>query len=315
MLVTPSVLTVESTSYSLLGCKDGRMTLSHLDLPDGRVLDVRVTGPEHGLPLLFHHGTPGAGTSVRSFERIAHENGLRWVTISRPGYGDSTRQPGRRVIDVVADSAKVLEHIDADHCVVAGWSGGGPHALACAARLIGCQAALILASVAPYDVEDLDWMAGMGQDNIDEFSKAIEGDTSLRTFLDEQREQLKDLTPEGIATSLGSILPEVDRVALTDEIGEDMAAGFHEGLRTGVDGWLDDDLAFINPWSFSVSEISIPTAICQGGVDLMVPFAHGEWLANAVPKALVHRDEAEGHLSMVLGCFESVLSELLTLIP
>jgi pimeloyl-ACP methyl ester carboxylesterase len=291
------------------------VTLTHLELTDGRVLDVRVTGPEHGVPLLFHHGTPGAGTSVRSFELIAHQYELRWVTITRPGYGDSTRQPGRQVIDIVADSAQVMEHIGAERCVVGGWSGGGPHALACAARLKGCQAALILASVAPYDVEDLDWIAGMGQDNIDEYAKALEGEASLRTYLDEQREQLKDVTAEGIATSLGSILPEVDRVALTDEIGEDMAAGFHEGLRMGVNGWLDDDLAFINPWGFSVSEISIPTAICQGGVDLMVPATHGQWLASAVPNASVHLDEAEGHLSMVLGFFEPVLNELLALIP
>jgi pimeloyl-ACP methyl ester carboxylesterase len=189
--------------------------------------------------------------------------------------------------------------------------GGGPHALACAARLEGCLAGLILASPAPYDSAGLDFMAGMGQDNIDEFGKALEGEGPLRIYLDEQRQVLKDITAEGIVTSLSSILSGVDRVALTDEFGEDIAVSFHEALRHGVDGWLDDDLAFVKPWGFSLSEISIPTAICQGGVDLMVPASHGAWLADHVPNTSVHLDAAEGHLSMVLGFFEPVLDDLM----
>ncbi|HEY6294405.1 MAG TPA: alpha/beta hydrolase, partial [Streptosporangiaceae bacterium] len=71
--------------------------LDQVQLPDGRRLDVRVSGPAGGLPLVFHHGTPGAVTPMRELERAAHARGLRLVTTSRPGYGGSTRQPGRTV--------------------------------------------------------------------------------------------------------------------------------------------------------------------------------------------------------------------------
>src|SRR5438128_9476103 len=114
-------------------CQAGEpMTTDHVELPDGRLLDCSVSGPADGLPLVFHHGTPGAGKRFRFLERAAHERGLRLLTTSRPGYGDSTRRPGREVADVVADTAAALDAIGAESCVVAGWSGGGPHALACA---------------------------------------------------------------------------------------------------------------------------------------------------------------------------------------
>ena len=101
------------------------MTLiDHVLLPDGRRLDMRVSGPPDGVPLVFHNGTPGAATPFRVIERAAHERGMRLVTSSRPGYGDSTRRPGRRVVDVVEDTVSLLEAIGADRCVVAGWSGG-----------------------------------------------------------------------------------------------------------------------------------------------------------------------------------------------
>ena len=108
-------------------CHDGGMTaVDHIRLPDGRRLDLRVSGPAGGFPLVFHHGTPCAAVPIRALERAVHERGLRLVTASRPGYGDSTPQPGRSVVDVTADTAAVLAAIGADRCLIAGWSGGGP---------------------------------------------------------------------------------------------------------------------------------------------------------------------------------------------
>ncbi len=294
--------------------QDGEMgqSVDHIELADERRLDLRLSGPVEGVPLVFHHGTPGAATPIRALERAAHERGLRVVTTSRPGYGDSTRQPGRRVVDVVSDTAAVLAAIGATRCVVAGWSGGGPHALACAARLDVAAAALVIAGVAPYEAEGLDWVAGMGEDNVMEFGASLEGEGRLRPFLDEAREDLKDVTAAGITTSLDSLLPDVDKAVLTDEFGEDMANGFHEALRKGVDGWLDDDLAFVKPWSFDLSEISIPTMIWQGSRDLMVPFAHGQWLSTRIRGASVHLEPDEGHLSVGIGALDRMLDELVS---
>jgi pimeloyl-ACP methyl ester carboxylesterase len=288
----------------------GMSDIDHVRLPDGRRLDVRVSGPAGGLPLIFHHGTPGAATPLRALERAAHARGLRVVTASRPGYGDSSPQPGRSVADVAADSAAVLAAVGADRCLVAGWSGGGPHALACAARLDAAAAVLVIAGVAPYQADGLDWPAGMGEGNVTEFAVAARGEDELRSFLAREREVLKDITAADVVTSLETILPDVDRAVLTGEFADDTVASFREAMRTGIEGWLEDDLAFLAPWGFELAEISVPTMIWQGSADLMVPFAHGQWLASRLPAASAHLEHGEGHLSVALGALDRMLDEL-----
>ena len=283
---------------------------SHVRLPDGRRLAMRVSGPADGFPLVFHHGTPGAATPVRALERAAHERGLRLVTTSRPGYGDSSRQPGRMVVDVVADTAAVLAAIGAERCLIAGWSGGGPHALACGARLDAAAAVLVIAGVAPHEAEGLDWMAGMGEENIAEFSAAVHGEDELRSYLVQEREQIKDVTAADVASSLETLLPDADRAVLTGEFAEDLAASFREAVRVGAEGWLEDDLAFASPWGFGLEEISVPVMIWQGSADLMVPFSHGQWLASHLPAASAHLEQGEGHLSVGLGALDRMLDEL-----
>lgn len=285
-------------------------SFDQVQLPDGRRMDIRASGPETGTPVVFHHGTPGARSPIRALERAAHERNLRVIFTSRPGYGDSTRNFSRRVVDVVPDIAAVLDALGYERCLVAGWSGGGPHALACAARLPSTAAVLVIAGVAPYGDENLDWMNGMGEENLTEFHAATQGPAALSEYLQVQREQLVAIAPEDIVASLASLLPEVDRKVLTDEFGEDMASSFHEALSNGVDGWLDDDLAFVNPWGFEMEEIAVPAMIWQGSADLMVPFPHGKWLSSHIPTARPHLLEGEGHLSLALGALEEMLDEL-----
>jgi pimeloyl-ACP methyl ester carboxylesterase len=214
------------------------------------------------------------------------------------------------VVDVADDTAEVLRAIGAERCLVAGWSGGGPHALACAARLSATAAVLVIAGVAPYAAEGLDWTVGMGDENVVEFTAALGGEDQLRPYLDAQREQLKAVTVTDIIASFGTLLPDVDRAVLTDEFGEDMASGFREAIRTSVDGWLDDDLAFTKPWGFGLDEISVPVMLWQGSADLMVPFAHGQWLSSRLPGVSAHLEQGEGHLSIGLGALDRMLGEL-----
>lgn len=284
-----------------------------IDLPDGRSLDLEVSGPENGIPLVFHHGTPGSLHQFRALRGAAHDRGLRLVTFSRAGYGGSTRLPGRRVVDAAADVAAVLAHVGAERCLVAGWSGGGPHALATGARLPEQVAGILcIAGVAPYDAEGLNFLDGMGEQNVDEFGLALDGEMALRASLDSEALELRDTDAAGLIEGMATLLPDVDRAALTASLGEDMAASLGEGLRTGVDGWVDDDLAFTAPWGFALAEISVPTFVWQGSEDLMVPFAHGLWLAAHVPGATARLQQGEGHLSVTLGAIDRMLDELVT---
>jgi pimeloyl-ACP methyl ester carboxylesterase len=283
-----------------------------IDLPDGRVLDIEVTGPVGGGVLLFHHGTPGAVTQQRTVQRAAHARGLRLVTYSRPGYGSSSRLPGRRIADVVVDVTAVLDHLGVDRCLVAGWSGGGPHALACGALLSErVTGVLAIASVAPDGLPDLDLLTGMGAQNIEEFQLARRGEDALRPYLDTEAAALAHVDAAGLIEGMSSLLPQVDRDVMTNEIGEDMVASFAEALRAGVDGWLDDDLAFVQPWGFDLSDVSAPVVIWQGSDDLMVPFSHGEWLCRNVSGATSRLVQGEGHISLGVGAMDRMLDDLL----
>ena len=286
-----------------------------IDLSDGRSLDLDVSGPEDGIPLVFHHGTPGSVRQFQAIQRAAHERGLRLVTFSRPGYGASTRQPGRRVVDAVADVAAVLAHLGTPRCLVAGWSGGGPHALATGARLPEQVAGILcIAGVAPYDAGGLNFLEGMGQQNIDEFGLALQGEEAIRPSHEAEAVGLRNTDAAGLIEGMATLLPDVDRAVLTAEFGEDLAANFAEGLLTGVDGWVDDDLAFVAPWGFSLAEIAVPAFVWQGSEDRMVPFAHGQWLAAHVPGASPRLQQAEGHLSIGVGALDRMFDDLLTTI-
>jgi pimeloyl-ACP methyl ester carboxylesterase len=223
-----------------------------LRTPDGRSLDVAVTGPEGAVPLLFHHGTPGSRVPVRAMQRAATDRSLRLVTWSRPGYGGSSRRPGRRVVDDADDVALLLEHLGADRCLVAGWSGGGPHALASGARLPDRVAGVLcIAGAGPavaMEASGTDFLEGMGEQNHEEFGAARAGEAALRAYLERDAAGLRDVQAEGVVAEMASLLPPVDRAVLTSEYGEDLAAAWRESVRSGVDGWLDDDLAMVAPW-------------------------------------------------------------------
>jgi pimeloyl-ACP methyl ester carboxylesterase len=285
-------------------------------LADGRQLEVLAAGPETGLPLVMHNGTPVGLAAYQPMTEAAAARGLRLVICARPGYGESTPRPGRKVADVTQDVAAVLDELGAPHFVTVGWSGGGPHALACAARLPGrCLAADTMAGVAPYLAEGLDWLAGMGAENVAEFGAAEAGDGPLTSYLEAEAGGLAAITGPEVAAGLGSLASAADKSAITGEFADYLAAGFRAAVRNGIAGWRDDDLAFVADWGFTMADAGAgaPVAVWQGDQDMMVPWGHGNWLATHVPGARAHLLAGEGHLTLGVTSFGAILDDLLEL--
>ncbi|HSS67776.1 MAG TPA: alpha/beta hydrolase [Nocardioidaceae bacterium] len=279
--------------------------------PDGRDLEVLQSGVPDGRTVVYHSGTPTGSVPFPSLDDAAAERGLRVVTYCRPGYGNSTSRPGRTVADAAADTATILDQLGVDAFLTIGWSGGGPHALACAAMLPGrCGAAASIAGVAPYGVDGLDWTDGMGPENVEEFAATAAGIDELTAHL--AKENLAGVTAESVAASFGELVSEVDRAALTGPTAEYIAGGFGRAVLHGTDGWRDDDLAFMADWGFDVALITTPLSIWQGAHDQMVPYAHGQWLAEHVPAARVHLLPDDGHISLSLRLGE-ILDELVSI--
>ena len=287
-------------------------------MPDGRSIEVLIAGPPDGLPLVLHEGTPVGLVLYPPTVQAAGARGLRTILTARPGYEGSTPRRGRRVVDVAGDTAAVLDELGADTFVTIGWSGGGPHTLACAAALPGrCLAAASVAGVAPYQAKGLDWLAGMGPENVDEFGAAVAGEAVLTRFLDSAAAALGTVTGADVAQALGGLVIAADQAALTGEFADYVAAALRASMNTGIAGWRDDDLAFVKDWGFSLGPARgtppAPVAIWQGDQDKMVPFAHGQWLAANIPGARAHLLPGEGHLSLTASSLDRILDDLLDL--
>jgi pimeloyl-ACP methyl ester carboxylesterase len=279
---------------------------------DGRKLEGVVDGVEDGPLVILHHGTPGAGIRLwpAHVER-ARERGLRLAEYSRPGAGASERRAGRTVGDCAADTAAIASALEVDRFYTVGGSGGGPHALACAALLPDrVVAAATIAGVAPRDADGLDWLDGMGEENLEEFAAADASPATLEEFISGWAEKIRDIRGDQILESLGDLVSEPDAAVLTGAYANFAAEGMHDALRHGFWGWFDDDLAILGEWGFAVDSIEVPVTIWQGRQDRFVPSAHGEWLAANVAGATGRLLDDHGHLSLALAHFGAILDEL-----
>jgi pimeloyl-ACP methyl ester carboxylesterase len=267
----------------------------------GRTVAAAQWGDPEGFPIFSLHGTPGSRFGRHPDEDAVRGLGIRLVTYDRPGYGASTRHPGRRVVDCVGDVAAIADTLGIERFAVTGGSGGGPHALAVAARLPDrVLRARCVVGVAPFDADGLDFYAGMDPENLKEFGLAEQGETVLQPAL----EQFAAADLERIATDPSKVLSDdweladADRAVLADvRIQTVMGEMMREAFRNGVWGWVDDDLAFLRPWGFDVAEIRVPVEVRYGAQDVLVPASHGDWLARHVPGAEVTVDQAAGHLA------------------
>lgn len=269
---------------------------------DGRTLRAIEMGAADGPLLVVHHGTPMSGAIFRPEGESAERLGLRLLAYDRPGYAGSTRQAGRTVADAASDVVTILDHLGVDRFATYGVSGGGPHALACAALLPDrCAAASTVAGVGPYDAPDLDWLAGMGEGNIAEFGAALEGPDALMENLKSQAGGILAAEPEQLVDAMRPHLSEVDAKALTGELAEFLLGATKKGLEPGLDGWFDDDIAFVSAWGFGLDEMRVPVLVWQGEQDHMVPSGHGRWLGEHVANAEARIFPEEGHLTLAVN--------------
>jgi pimeloyl-ACP methyl ester carboxylesterase len=242
----------------------------------------------------------------------AEGRGMRLLSYDRPGYGGSDPHPGREVADAAQDVTAIANALGIERLAVEGGSGGGPHALACAALLPDrVVAAASLAGVAPYAADGLAWLDGMGQDNVDEFAATVAGREELERYLRGQADAMLSAEPDAIVKALRSLLSPPDLAVLTGELAEYFQESTRVGIEGGLDGWIDDDFAFLNPWGFELGDIRIPVQLWHGAQDRFVPIAHGRWLAERIPGVDAHLSEEDGHLTIQLRRIQEVHAWLL----
>ena len=270
-------------------------------LPDGRRVAYLDGGDPAGYPVLGLHGTPGCRLNRSPDDAVYARAGVRYITTDRAGYGRSSRHQGRSVADEAFDVRGVADALGLDRFSVVGGSGGGPHALACAALLSGrvervaCQAGL--APIGAGGMRREDWLDGMTAEAAQELAWAEAGEAFLHAKCRAAQTQMEQRLVTDPASLLGDDMSDGDQEVL---VRPEVVAVFRrivaEQAARGVGGWVDDTLAFARPWGFDLRSVTVPVLLTYGLQDFSCPPGHGRWLARHIATALVVEDENGGHL-------------------
>jgi pimeloyl-ACP methyl ester carboxylesterase len=253
---------------------------------DGRVVRVYDSGSAGSGPLtiVWFHGSPQTGALLEPLLEAASARRIRIVSYARPGYRGSTRIPGRDVASAAVDVAGLADELGLGEFAVVGASGGGPHALACAALLPSrVTGAVTFATLAPFDA-DIDWFAGMAQDGAS-LRAAVAGADARTAFEETAEFDPASFNDRDYATLAGS----------WRSLGADVALASADG----PEGLITDDLAFVRPWGFAVDAIHTRVLLAQGGDDRVVPASHAEWLVHALEDAELWLRPRDGHISIL----------------
>ncbi|HEX3959584.1 MAG TPA: alpha/beta hydrolase [Trebonia sp.] len=256
--------------------------------PDGRQLSTQTYGDPDGRPVFLLHGTPGSRLGPHPRGAVLHHLGIHLIAFDRPGYGESDRHEGRRVADAANDVLTIADAYGLDKFAVVGRSGGGPHALACAALLPDrVTKTAVLVGLAPREAAGLDWFDGMTEFNILEYTAAANGYAGLAALTEAAADAVR-ADPDSLLRSLQAELPDPDQRVVADRgIRSMLLETYAEALRTSAYGWTDDALAFYSPWGFEPATVTIPVLLWHGASDNLSPVSHAKWLADHIPSAAV----------------------------
>jgi pimeloyl-ACP methyl ester carboxylesterase len=257
------------------------------------------------------HGTPGSRLGPFPRARVLYELGVRLITFDRPGYGRSDRHARRRVADAAADVATIADALGLDRFAVLGRSGGGPHALACAALLPGrVTRAAVLVGLAPLAARGLDWFAGMADSNVGEYTTATAGPELLVASLGLAARGIR-ADPASLVAMISGDMPESDQRIVADAgIRAMLVRNYAEAVRTSADGWYDDILAFVSLWGFEPAEIDVPVLLWHGENDRFSPVSHSLWLGQEIPDSVLMVEPGSAHFG-ALSVMPDVLAWLI----
>jgi len=276
-------------------------------LPDGREMAWRWWGEPDGTPLLRIQGTPASRLYRNPDSSVQQALGVRYLMIDRPGYGGSTRKPGRGIADVADDLAAVVRAHGVERLPAMGTSGGGPHVLALAARhpdLVA--AATVVVGGTPLEPDEVKQLVGV---NAQGYAAAEKGWQELFDLLVQIRERL--LGAEGMAGVLKDA-PETDRKLMADPAWQRIEReNLAETLKQGAEGWTDESFAMHGSWDFDPSVIETSVAWWHGDDDKNAPLSAARRVVAQLPKVDFRIWHDEGHFASLVHDRE-IVSELLS---
>ena len=278
-----------------------------LELSDGREMAWRWWGDPDGKPVFRIQGTPSSRLQRNPDASVQRNLGVRFLMADRPGYGGSTRKPGRGIADIADDYAQLLDAHGLDRVPAMGTSGGGPHVLALAARHPDrVPAATVVVGGTPLQGDEVARLVGV---NARGYALAEEGWEPLHEFLVEIRERL--VGDEGMQGVL-SDAPASDRAIMTDPLWQRMSReNIAETLRQGAEGWTDESLAMHREWDFDPGDVKSSVTWWHGDDDMNAPLSAARRIVARLPGVDLRVWHDEGHFASLIHDRE-IVAELLS---
>jgi pimeloyl-ACP methyl ester carboxylesterase len=278
-----------------------------LSLTDGRTLAWGEYGDPTGRALFFFHGTPGSRLGGAALDDAARARGVRVIAPERPGYGRSDPKPGRTLLDWPDDVRALADSLGMQRFSVAGVSGGGPYAAACAGVLTErVTSAGVLSGLGPTDYPGA--TRGMFLPNRMSLWMFRRAPRLARALFGPLARQLRN--PQRALAQMARSMPEPDRAILADPRRRALfVAELREALAHGTEGMLSDFEIFARPWGFRLEEIRVPVHLWHGELDRNAPVAMGRRVAAGISGCRANIAPGEGHL-FTLQRLDEVLKAL-----
>jgi pimeloyl-ACP methyl ester carboxylesterase len=278
-----------------------------MTLRDGRRISWSSGGPEDGVPIVYLHGAIGTSVDFTPELRALVERvGIRYIALSRPGFGRSDPCPGRRIADFPGDVERVADRLGLGRFALVGVSAGGPYALACARALPDRAAATAaVSSLSPLCPPH----AGRSMPvHLRLALRALVRKPDLAARGGTHAMRIIERRPHAVARLCRAGATPSDRELLAAAEGGSAAIeSFLAAASGGVRGMIDDYVTVCSAWGFDLRDVLGEVHVWHGEQDRFVPVEHARALAAALPRCRATFDAQDGHfffrrrLNEVLG--------------
>jgi pimeloyl-ACP methyl ester carboxylesterase len=280
-----------------------------ITLRDGRLLAYAEYGDPQGRPLLYFHGFPSSRLEAALTDEAAAGLGIRVIAPDRPGIGLSDFQPGRLIGDWPADVTELADALGLGRFAVLGVSGGGPYALACAAKIPERLTAVgIVGGLGPLDKAGATrGMSLLSRFFLQLFRRAPGAGRTCFALA----ALIARHSPDRLFALFTANVPAPDREVLArPEVRNIFLASLGEAVRSGSQGGARELYLYTRPWGFDLACIRVTVDLWHGRLDATVPVALGEYLARILPDRRSRLLDGEGHFSLPLSRMEEILRAL-----
>lgn len=278
-------------------------------LPDGRILSYAEYGDPAGYPLIWCHGNPGSRREADLLEPTLLQNaGVRVIVPERPGIGLSSWREHRKLLEWPTDLAALTASLQLERFAILGLSGGAPYALASVRAMHRrVTRTAIVSGIGPLDALDAATLKQLGKSY---FLRAKRSYWLVRGLTWMMAQGLRQ--PEKLMTQVMADLPVADQEVLREpRTRQSFLNLLHESLRQGSRGLAWDATLIARPWGFPLHEIRSRIDLWHGDADRNAPLAMGGMMAEQLPNSHLHILPGEGHFSVALRHFKTILSTLI----